>query len=246
MKYFLSFGNQRFSKSRRRIIEEALEIGLFEDVNVETEAICDEEPFKSLCSKYSKHGTGRGFYWYMWKPYIIYKTLLKINDGDILFYNDCGMQIFNRENVINKFNKLFELIQNEEKCPTGIATFITEGALTQRREYMYNLVQIFKHFQVEKDETITHTQQCQAGVIVIRKSSESLKIIKEWFDLAFNKPAYFIGDIRIHPEYKKEKQFDGFRDHRHDQSVWSILCKINKVNILQHHMNPIYQTRRRE
>ena len=48
MKYFLSFGNQRFIKSRKRI-KEAIDIGLFGDEQiVETETVCDEEPFKTL------------------------------------------------------------------------------------------------------------------------------------------------------------------------------------------------------
>lgn len=248
MKQFLSFGNERFIKSRKRMKEEAEKIGLFDNVIVETETICEEEPFKTISNKIDKKwGTGRGFYWYMWKPYIIDKTLSKLNNDDILFYNDCGMQIFpERLDVVNKFKHLFELVQNKEVCPSGIATFITQGSLNERKEYMYNLVQIFKHFNVEKDESITHTQQCQAGVIIIRKCEESVKIIKNWFNLALENPEYFVGDKRVHDKYKKEVQFKGFRDHRHDQSVWSVLCKLNNVNILQHNLNPIYQTRKRE
>ena len=41
-------------------------------------------------------------------------------------------------------------------------------------------------------------------------------------------------------------QHDKFRDHRHDQSIWSILCKLNNVNILTHDKNPIHQTHYRE
>ena len=180
----------------------------------------------------------------MWKPYILFKTLSKLNNNDILFYCDSGMQIFNRNDTINRFNKLFDLVQDEEKCQTGIATFITEGQPAERKEYMYNLVQVFKHFGVESDENMTHSQQCQAGVIVLRKCEKSFNIIKEWFTIALENPEFFVGDSRIHSKYKNEKQFPGFRDHRHDQSVWSLLCKINKVNILQHNMNPIYQTRK--
>lgn len=244
MKYFLSFGNQRFINSRKRIETEAEQTKLFDKIIIETETICEEEPFKTICNNIDKKwGTGRGFYWYMWKPYIIHKTLSKLNDGDILFYNDSGMQIFpQRSDVINKFNKLFQLVQNKEECKTGICTFITSGPPKDRFEYMYNITPVFKHFNVENDESITHTQQCQAGVLIIRKCVESQRIIKEWLDIALENPELFVGDIRVFSKYASVKQMKGFRDHRHDQSVWSVLTKLRKVNILQHDINPIFQT----
>ena len=88
MKYFVAFGNKRFIKSRDRIIREVKNTGLFNCSFIETEVICDEEPFKSVCSKFKN--PGRGFYFYMWKPYIIYKTLKKLNNGDILV---CVIQV---------------------------------------------------------------------------------------------------------------------------------------------------------
>ena len=55
----------------------------------------------------------------------------------------------------------------------------------------------------------------------------------------------FIGDRRF-CDLKQTPQRKGFRDHRHDQSIWSIICKMNKVTILTHDKNPIYQSHYRE
>ena len=101
MKYFLSFGNERFKKSRSRIEKEAQATGLFDSTVIETEEICNEEPFKSVCEKCKI--CGRGFYWYMWKPYIIYKHLKNLSDGEILFYCDSGMVIPNTNTTKFKF-----------------------------------------------------------------------------------------------------------------------------------------------
>lgn len=245
-KYFLSFGNKRFIKSRERIIKEGKTTNVFDDYILETEKVCDESLYKKVIEKIQIHGSqGRGFYWYTWKPYIIYKALNKLNDGDILFYCDSGMQIFNNQCVKKKFNDLFNLVSNKEKCLTGIATFITTGSEKNRQEYQYNLVQVFEHFNVLNNKEITHTQQVQAGVSIFYKCDESMKIIKEWFDLSVSNPEYFIGDRR-YCNLEKKIQISGFRDHRHDQSIWSILCKLYKVNILKHNVNPIYQTHYRE
>ena len=245
-KTFLSFGNERFKKSRVRIAKEAKSLNIFDNINIQTEEICNEEPYKSVICKIMKKGSsvGRGFYWYTWKPYIIYKTLKTLEDGDILFYCDSGMKIFNSQNTLQQFQYLFDNVQNKEKCPSSIITFITTGNPKDRLEYMYNIVQVFKHFKVENNDDIIKTQQCQAGVSVFLKCNTSMKIVEEWFGLAQTNSEYFIGDNRF-CDLKKDT-LSGFRDHRHDQSIWSILCKINNVTICNHNNNPIYQSHYRE
>ena len=241
-KYFICFGNKRFIKSRDRIIKEAKQIDIFDEYIQETEEVCNEEPYKTVVDKMKP---GRGFYWYSWKPYIIYKALNKLKDGDILFYCDSGMKIQNNDNVKNKFNKLIDLVSDKEKCSTGIATFITTGPKKHRKEFQYNLVQVFEHFNVLDNKDITHTQQVQAGVSIFYKCDKSMDIVKTWFNTCVTNPELFIGDRRF-CNLNKKTQIHGFKDHRHDQSIWSILCKIHGVNILQHNLNPIQQFHFRE
>ena len=38
----------------------------------------------------TKHKKGHGYY--IWKPYLIQKTMNKMNDGDILLYSDAGCE----------------------------------------------------------------------------------------------------------------------------------------------------------
>ena len=81
-------------------------MNIFDNIIIETEAICYEEPFKVVVDKIliKYKNTNRGYFWYMWKPYIIYKTLKSLNEGDVLFYCDSGMTIINTQDTINKFN----------------------------------------------------------------------------------------------------------------------------------------------
>ena len=64
------------------------------------------------------------------------------------FYCDSGMAIHNNESTKNRFNNLFDRIQNKDICPTGIVTFYTIGHKHERLEYMYNMTQVFEHFNV--------------------------------------------------------------------------------------------------
>lgn len=249
MKYFLTFGNERFIHSRKRIIDEAKELNIFDNFSIETEKIVEDETYKNALlhletkSKYTidnlKHS--RGFFWYSWKPYILLKALEKLNTNDILLYCDSGMKIYNSENNKNKLNNLIHLVEDTEKCPSGIITFITTGNTNERYEYMYTINDVFKYFNVQDNLEITNTQQVQAGIILIKKNETSVNIIKQWYTVFENEPKLFIGDPR-YVSGLENKNHTLFRDHRHDQSIWSVLCKLNNVTIVQHTMNPITQT----
>ena len=156
------------------------------------------------------------------------------------------MAIRNSKNVINKFNNLFNLVTNNELCPTGIATFITTGDPENRKEIQYNRKEVFRYFKVIDNDEIKFSQQVQAGVTMIQKNDISMQIIKKWFDLTISNSELYIGDKRFSKNIKIEPQYPEFKAHRHDQSVWSILCKLNNINVLSHDKNPMRQCHMRE
>ena len=107
------------------------------------------------------------------------------------------MTIINTPDRINKFKDLLKTVQDKEKCPAGIITFMTTGNKRNRLEYMYNLIQLLKHFNRENNDDITKTQQYQAGISVFVKCSKSMEIVEKWFSLIQTHPEYFIGDLQI-------------------------------------------------
>lgn len=240
-KYMITFGNEKFKNSRERIVRECKELNIFNECKFYNENYV--ENLIKIVSNRVKNG--RGFWWYMWKPFIIYNKLLELNENDILMYCDSGMKIFNNEDVKEKFKNIFSTLNNDTK--SGIITFVTTGNPNERFEYMYNMNHIYKHFNITKDSHIINSQQIQAGIIFIKKNNSSLNITKQWYEKAINNPELFVGDNRfIINKIDTNNQHDKFRDHRHDQSIWSILCKLNNVNIFTHDKNPIHQTHYRE
>jgi hypothetical protein len=243
MTHFITFGNKKFANSKKRIVEEASTLQIFTSLKSYGEN--DVQEFINVLSQ--RIIDARGFWWYTWKPYIIYKRLQEIKDGQVLVYCDSGMTIFNSSDTKNKMNKIISLVQNETLCPTGIATFITTGSPEERYEYMYNTKNVCNFYNIEyNNKDIINTQQVQAGICFVHKTSRSLEIIKSWYNTALTQPELFVGDMRFikNKEYTV-KHFDGFKDHRHDQSIWSILCKLHKVSILPHSDNPIFQSHKR-
>jgi len=77
-------------------------------------------------------------------------------------------------------------------------------------------------------ERFEKTQQAQGGFLLIRKTEKSVAFIKEWLNLCC--------DIRLlHPDniFSNAQNPSGFRAHREDQSVLSLLCKKNGIDLHQ-------------
>ena len=150
----------------------------------------------------SKKGDG---YW-LWKPYFIKKTLESINWGDYVFYCDSGSYFI-------KSLKLFTEI-NQDIIPFELPYI--EKAYTKR--------DVFIILDCD-DKKYTNTKQRLAGYSLWKKTPFSMKFIDEW--LLFSKDDRCISDINNvmgKPNYKE------FKDHRHDQSIFSVLTK--KYNLL--------------
>ena len=83
---------------------------------------------------------------------------------------------------------------------------------------------VFKHFNCLNKKNIYNTKQFSAGRLhIIRKCKYSLKIYSLWWNTAKNYPHLFNDSKSIIPNFKN------FIENRHDQSCWSIICKIKGV-----------------
>ena len=66
------------------------------------------------------------------------------------------------------------------------------------------------------------------GIIFIRKCAESLELIRKWRGL------FYENFSLVDDSPSKSPNFKGFIEHRHDQSVWSLLVKTNNIRYLSH------------
>lgn len=88
-RYFITYGNKAYSDSKKRILDEALHTGVFD----ETFAYGPEDlSLSTLKSPLMQYQRGGG-YW-IWKPDIIFKTLSRTGNDDIVVYADSGCSLF--------------------------------------------------------------------------------------------------------------------------------------------------------
>jgi hypothetical protein len=152
-----------------------------------------------------------GGYW-LWKPYIILEALKNVEEGDIVFYLD------SKYYFLEKFDNLFEpLLKDKDiavwknKPNTGLNFMKNWCKMDVILKYgMYD--KIFKE----------NVLDCWAGCIVCRKTNITLNIISTWLEMACN-----YENITDSPSINKNAQ--EFKEHRHDQSLLSIVLHKNNI-----------------
>jgi len=216
-KKFISFGNtnnERFHKNIIRISKEAKDFDYFDEIIgfTEKDLINDKEFWKKNVNRIMTNS--RGFGYWVWKPYIINKELEKMKEGDILVYADSGCEI--NKNGKKRFLEYIDMLNNDVNL-YGIISFEL-----QFKEYQYTKKIIFDYFEENFNniqiDNIKNTNQRISGIIIIKKTKNSSKIIKNWNDII--QKYILINDVITNEEIPE------FIVNRHDQSIFSILLKI--------------------
>tara|TARA_A100001011_G_scaffold376279_1_gene438717 strand:- start:1169 stop:1879 length:711 start_codon:yes stop_codon:yes gene_type:complete len=218
MKLFLNYGDYKFILSRKRISLEAQNLNYFDKIITETEDINNDLEIIDCLKNpnFAKvFNAERGGGYWMWKPYIIYKILKLLNDNDILVYSDSGSTIPNNKYTIDKLNEYINIVKNSDK---GVLAFRNPHI-----ESKWTKGDVFKHFNCLDNENIYNTRQFTANRIIIKKNLHSMALFKIWWETAKNYSHFFDDSTSI------TKNFNNFIENRHDQSVFSLICKTNGV-----------------
>lgn len=194
-KIFITYGNSEYSQSLERIRKEAEESGEFDTIIVYTERDLPDVLKQNVLFQYSRGGG----YW-IWKPYICWKTLQLCDSTDVVFYSDAGNKIYKHKRWKHYWNLM--------KTNGGIF-FYYKAYMEERsrkkmlEEYRPIIPKIRKMYQI---------QGC-AFFISIR----CRHVIKEWLDMMLCHPEWVI-DAK---EDEKDLEYPQFIENRHDQAVLS-------------------------
>jgi len=203
--YFITYGDSNFFLQRKHLINLARKSGLFDDCIEFTK----KDISKTFINKYKEIlDSNRGGGYWLWKYFVISKTLEEISDGDIVVYSDAGSS-FNKHGS-DKFKEYIKLL-NMSKT----------GNLRFKMEYIENewtTKEIFEYFNIDLNSDFGNSGQLHATHMLFKKNKNTEKIFLEFKKLLEFNP-YLITD-----RYN-DNQSKGFVDNRHDQSIFSILSK---------------------
>jgi hypothetical protein len=206
MDYFFSYGDQKYTQSKLRIKNEALNFG-FDKINIYGREDLDMD-FLEKTNPYINSPRGGG-YW-LWKCYFLKKIFNEMDDGDFCVYADAGCTI--NPNGKQRYELYKKLIS---ESGSGILSFRMDGLDEER----YTTEEIFKHFEIESDSEIRLTGQIMATILVFCKNKKSQRLIDEYYNLAITKPNIFSDDFNYLSNSPR------FVDNRHDQSILSVMRK---------------------
>lgn len=215
MIHFITYSNDAFKQAKNRLCDEAKATQWFDSITAYSPDTLDDDfnvKFKNILSK------GRGAGYWIWKSYVIHKKLHEINDGDILLYLDAGCTI--NEKGKKRFDEYLNMLNQQDN---GIIAF----QMTHLPEKWYTVKEIFHHFKLDMNGEFANSGQLVGGINIIKKNANSLKIVNTWFETLHENPCLFTD------EYNTRNQESFFRDNRHDQSVFSVIRKINNAIILK-------------
>ena len=205
--FFISYGDNNFIQSRKRIQQEATNMG-FNNVNVYSPQDISES-FRAQTMPFISYPRGGG-YW-LWKSFLLKQTFDKMKLDDICVYADAGCHI----NIHGKqrLQEYYDIVNSDE---SGIISF----HLGDLQEEMYTNEKVFEHFNISINNTkIRKSSQYIATILIIRKCKSTIDLINNYYNIAVTCPDLFSD---VHNSYKPNAVF---RDHRHDQSIFSILRK---------------------
>lgn len=211
--HFVTFGDCRLDSALRRIARQAREMQVFSLIECFNETRLDPlfvSEFKDRLIPGS-----RGFGYWVWKPQVVLQMLDGMQDGDILLYADAGCHL----NVAgrNRLQEYFEMLN--EKGHWLLATQLSNNS----PDAHWTKGDVFDHFECRHDPEVTLTGQIAATSFLIKKCPESEAFIQSWLNV-----------FRFHWELADDSlssspNLPGFRENRHDQSIFSILAKRNQA-----------------
>jgi hypothetical protein len=156
---------------------------------------------------YDKRGGG---YW-SWKPYIILDAVKNNLDYDLFIYMDVNLYLLVKPHIF--LNKIINVLKNKLMCFREYP----------EKNYIWTKRDCFIRMECDKNK-YWNSMQVNASMVAFMNKIESINFIKEWSEYCM--------DIYCVADYPSElgKNLPGFKDHRHDQSILSILqCKYNII-----------------
>ena len=215
---FIAYADAAMAYSLKRIGRQARRIKIFDEVILYTPAdLSDDLKAHPLM----QHSRGGG-YW-LWKPWLIQKTLREHEPGDVVVYIDAGSTI--RKSP--EWDRLFRMMdrydtlcfQYAETVPefahwgnasTKIKYWTKKSALTFLDEYFH-------------DNAYRENCKVMGGLLFMKNPDNSL--LRQWLDISMNHPELIVDPT----EEEMKDQNPGFAYHKHEQSFLTALAYYDKT-----------------
>jgi hypothetical protein len=225
-KYFLVYDDETkwFALQRNNLLNSVKKFSDFETISFKKSEI--DKDFLEKNKHIFQIPVGDGAW--LWKPYIIDKTLEKLNDGDLLFYMDANYYF------LEEFENLYKKLIEERDI------LIWKNKPNEQEYSLWHLCHkhvLEKYGMLEKLYGNDEAKEPWAGTMLIKKTNFSTNLIKEWLDMSQIKKDLW-GDEESFKVQNREYTETRRPMHRPNQALLGIL--LYKYNIPIEHMEKKY------
>ena len=158
MIHLITYGNSKYTNSKKRLYKEALESDWFKTISLFGPEDLDLD-FKNKYKKILKQPRLSGYG--IWRPYIILKKLKELHDNDILIYLDSGCTI--NKIAKKRFNEYIDMLKNSNQC-------IISFQMSFFPEKKYTTKEVFEYFNLDSNSEIANSGQILDGVLIMKKN----------------------------------------------------------------------------
>jgi len=208
--HLVTYGDEVYTDLKNDFLKSAAESTFFDQIYSFSNLDIDPNFYKNV---YEPLMTFRGGGYWIWKPYFVKLVLDQLREGDLLIYCDAGSHINGKG-----YQRFSDYIKMAAASPTGTVDFGLHW-----REYQFTKTEVFDFFG--SSPQIINSGQLVGGVLILKKCAHSLMMVDKWYDIATNHSFLFTDE-------QTKAQLPEFIDHRHDQSVFSVIRKTYGANII--------------
>jgi hypothetical protein len=194
-----------------RIVAEVSELGTFDVLMAYGPTDLDTE-FVDRYSEHLKHARGFGFW--AWKPQVLLQALRVAREGDIVVYADAGCSVLPLAS-----ERLQSLLIDVTASKDAILVTQNPTPFLTKHWTKSDLLAVFGLY---RDEEALHSRQIEAGRLAVVKSEKTMALINKWLEIA--------SELHLIDDSPSQLPNDPtFIEHRHDQSIFSLLIRDSQI-----------------
>lgn len=212
--HLVSFADGHFARRKQSFRNLAYESGFFDSVSVyDFDSL--PETFRTAHGEYMKSNR-RGFGFWIWKPIVILEALLGAENCDCVVYLDAGFTI--NPNGLERFQEYLDIARESRYKMLSFQNTHTEAHWTKQ--------DCAQRLGVESSSRHMKTSQLGSGFLILQNTKSNLDLLREWSSVATERNYHYSNDAP-----SDLVNHSKFQEHRHDQSISSLLRKLRGTEI---------------
>ena len=202
--YYVTFSGGLWDATTQQIVEKAPQFGADEVLVYDDQWLMAQEFYTLNRHMWDPHPFHRGFGWWCWKAFVIWKALERCQEGDVVLYTDADTY------PIRDLSVLYQ------QCRIDGGMMLFECSMWWQREWCKRDCYIV----MDADTVENHALKAACGRFILFQKGpwRVQQFLMEWQTYLVNLKANGRDLSTLGPELA------GFREHREDQAILTILA----------------------